>query len=83
MCICINCKHIFICETYQNIEKQHTNKQLNGSITFIPQHTIIDANLNNNRRYNEIDWDVVECLSFVEKPGYWSDLKIKVKKSTN
>lgn len=80
MCICINCKHIFTCKTYQNIERQHTSKQLNILNAFIPQHTIVKTNLNNGK-YNETEWDVVECLSFVEKPGYWSNFKIKVKKT--
>lgn len=78
MRICINCKHIFACKTYQSIEKQQTSKPSNTLSTFIPQYTIIRTNLNNGR-YNEIDWDIVECLSFVENPGYWSNFKIKVK----
>ena len=74
MCICINCKYIVSCDTYKSIEKQHGYVKSVNKNAFIPQNTIIDVNLSNNKKYNEIDWDIVECLSFVEKPGYWLNL---------
>lgn len=78
MCICINCKYILICDTYKTIEKQHKNVQLINKNIFFPQNTIIDANLQYYNKENEIDWDIVECLSFIEKPGYWSSLNKKI-----
>nr|ARW60172.1 hypothetical protein [Laurencieae sp.] len=73
MCICINCRHIHNCITYKFIEKQHNkNKVLrNNNNSFIPINTTININVNKNNEEILIDWDLVECLSFVEKPGNW------------
>nr|YP_010865305.1 hypothetical protein QQR83_pgp069 [Campylaephora boydenii]WGT74195.1 hypothetical protein [Campylaephora boydenii] len=71
MCICINCKHIKYCKTYSFIEKKHkiiTNYNIH---TFIPNHTIIQINLKKQTRSYVLDWDLIECLSFIEKPGSW------------
>jgi len=71
MCICINCRHVHNCTTYQIITKQHNEKNNNSSFNFIPMNTLININLNNSDTYYEYDWDLVECLSFTEKPGNW------------
>nr|ARW60576.1 hypothetical protein [Polysiphonia sp.] len=72
MCICINCRHIHQCKTYEFIEQQHEyhrNKQKTSY--FIPAQTLILVNI--NKKYEQIflDWDLKECSSFVEEPGYW------------
>nr|YP_009393069.1 hypothetical protein [Bostrychia moritziana]ARW61631.1 hypothetical protein [Bostrychia moritziana] len=72
MCICINCRHIYNCKIYHFIEEQHCNifKKKTDSL-FIPQKTIININLHRQINNITIDWDLVECLSFIEKPGHW------------
>lgn len=72
MCICINCRHINKCSTYQFIEKQHNKSIISHNISFNPIGTIINANVNKKNSLIIIDWDLIECLSFVEKPGNWS-----------
>nr|QCI05817.1 hypothetical protein [Dasysiphonia japonica] len=72
MCICVNCRHIKKCQTYIFIEKQHKSvlsKQ--HKISFIPINTLIQINIQKKRKITHLDWDLIECLSFVEKPGSW------------
>nr|YP_009332738.1 hypothetical chloroplast RF34 [Membranoptera weeksiae]YP_009332956.1 hypothetical chloroplast RF34 [Membranoptera tenuis]AHZ94750.1 hypothetical chloroplast RF34 [Membranoptera weeksiae]AKL79212.1 hypothetical chloroplast RF34 [Membranoptera tenuis] len=72
MCICVNCRHINECKTYIFIEKQHKNINLKDkNIIFIPKNTLIQINIHKKINYTVIDWDLIECLSFVEKPGSW------------
>ena len=71
MCICINCKHIKYCNTYYLIESKHKLTLSCNIYDFTPNHTIIQINL---KKYTDIyilDWDLIECLSFVERPGSW------------
>lgn len=72
MCICVNCRHMYKCTTYFFIQKQH--KSLNyvslHQEEFIPHDTIITIKINKKIKF---DWDLVECLSFTEKPGQWLD----------
>nr|YP_009398652.1 hypothetical protein [Kuetzingia canaliculata]ARW67838.1 hypothetical protein [Kuetzingia canaliculata] len=70
MCICINCRHIEYCYTYHFIEKQHGYKQKVIQSTFIPIHNIVNVNIQKSQKVS-LDWDLVECLSFIEAPGYW------------
>nr|YP_009295353.1 hypothetical chloroplast RF34 [Dasya binghamiae]AOH77365.1 hypothetical chloroplast RF34 [Dasya binghamiae] len=73
MCICVNCRHMNQCQTYIFIEKQHKNINLKYKyINFMPIHTLIQINIQKKMNYTSIDWDLIECLSFVEKPGLWS-----------
>nr|YP_536910.1 hypothetical chloroplast protein 34 [Neopyropia yezoensis]Q1XDQ8.1 RecName: Full=Uncharacterized protein ycf34 [Neopyropia yezoensis]AGH27554.1 hypothetical chloroplast protein 34 [Neopyropia yezoensis]QFZ66890.1 Ycf34 [Neopyropia yezoensis]WKD83385.1 hypothetical protein [Neopyropia yezoensis]BAE92353.1 unnamed protein product [Neopyropia yezoensis] len=72
MCICINCNHITKCNTYHLIESQHKQPHLTRSPLFIPKYPVVHVNISNNCTYNQIDWDLVECLSFVEKPNSWN-----------
>nr|YP_009398425.1 hypothetical protein [Lophocladia kuetzingii]ARW67611.1 hypothetical protein [Lophocladia kuetzingii] len=72
MCICINCRHIHKCKMYAFIEEQHNNKNRPlQSILFSPNFTIINVNINKKDNILSLDWDLIECLSFIEKPGYW------------
>lgn len=66
MCICINCRHSYNCITYGLIERQHKRKLIQSS--FMPSKTIIHINYFN---VHQFEWDLKECLSFVEKPGKW------------
>lgn len=70
MCICINCRHVNNCYTYQIIQKQH-QQNLQKLFTFIPSNTLINVNIASEIQVTNFDWDLVECLSFVEQPGQW------------
>lgn len=71
MCICVNCYHVTNCSTYYSIEKQHQKKKLNKKPNFVPQLPIIKVNMISSDNFIELDWDVIECASFVEMPGKW------------
>nr|YP_010336975.1 hypothetical protein MW574_pgp107 [Madagascaria erythrocladioides]QUE29008.1 Ycf34 [Madagascaria erythrocladioides]UNJ16560.1 hypothetical protein [Madagascaria erythrocladioides] len=71
MCICINCHHVNNCSTYFSIEKQHQKTHLNLAPEFVPQYPVINVNIIRSDLDLKIDWDVVECMSFVENPGKW------------
>nr|YP_010619248.1 hypothetical protein PNY92_pgp127 [Amplisiphonia pacifica]WAX03261.1 hypothetical protein [Amplisiphonia pacifica] len=72
MCICINCKHMNLCKTYEFIEKQHNNNEThNKQNYFVPINTIIFVNINKQYLSIYLDWDIKECSSFVEQPGTW------------
>nr|QCI07841.1 hypothetical protein [Pleonosporium borreri] len=75
MCICINCRHINNCKTYKFIKQKHnlTIKNSSNHYKFIPKENIIQINIKINKKVNKVilDWDLVECLSFTEKPGSW------------
>lgn len=75
MCICINCLHVHKCSTYKNIQKQHKKYYEQDEPAFDPLDPVIYVNLCNTSRSFEVDWDVIECLSFVDKPGNWVILK--------
>jgi len=68
MCICINCKYVKTCSMYQVIEQQHKQEMLIKA-QFIPNHSIIRINLISST--SQVDWDLIECMSFVEYPGKW------------
>nr|YP_009313882.1 Hypothetical protein ycf34 [Hommersandiophycus borowitzkae]SCW22136.1 Hypothetical protein ycf34 [Hommersandiophycus borowitzkae] len=71
MCICINCSYVHICSTYQFIKIQHNKETSETDNLFYPSHPVIHANLTDIETYLRVDWDVVECLSFLEQPGKW------------
>nr|QCI05544.1 hypothetical protein [Crouania attenuata] len=73
MCICVNCRHIKICRTYLFIEQQHKQqKKIDIVKQFVPSNTIVTVNLYYRTYMNiKLDWDLIECSSFIEKPGYW------------
>lgn len=71
MCICVNCRHFDNCTTYKFITKQHNGLLKLNNTMFHPTNTIINANINKKHGQVFIDWDLIECLSFVEKPGNW------------
>jgi len=74
MCICINCIYIQNCSTYSDIKKQHKSRIVKSKDLFNPAHPIIHVNINQTNFYTEIDWDIVECLSFVDSPGQWMNI---------
>lgn len=75
MCICINCRHMNNCSTYLFIQKQHqidTNKVLKKTL-FFPHTNITQVNIKLKKYTTQIDWDLTECLSFIESPNSWSN----------
>nr|YP_009391413.1 hypothetical protein [Platysiphonia delicata]ARW59557.1 hypothetical protein [Platysiphonia delicata] len=73
MCICVNCFHIENCKVYLFIEKRHINiNKVSRKIEFNPTNTLINANIYKNLNNTSVDWDLVECLSFSEKPNVWA-----------
>nr|QUE28456.1 Ycf34 [Porphyrostromium boryanum] len=71
MCVCINCYHVTNCSTYYSIEKQHQKQIKNTNPTFVPQSPVIKVNITKEKSDTVLDWDVIECVSFVEAPGKW------------
>ena len=71
MCICINCMYVNNCVTYQKIMKQHCSNIIKQEVQFNPYHPIICVNVYYNNEAMEVDWDIVECLSFLDSPGRW------------
>lgn len=75
MCICINCRHVHNCTTYQLIKKKHQyqkeDENTKSPLLFIPISTLIHINIDRSNSSCELDWDLVECLSFAEQPGKW------------
>lgn len=59
------------CKTYFFIETQHNKKKCHKMANFIPANTLIQINLKFKSKHYILDWDLVECLSFIEKPGSW------------
>nr|YP_010337878.1 hypothetical protein MW591_pgp152 [Timspurckia oligopyrenoides]UNJ17463.1 hypothetical protein [Timspurckia oligopyrenoides] len=79
MCVCINCLYINSCSIYHIIEKNHKQHSKRVKpLTFHPVEPILNINLYLHSNDINIDWDLVECLSFIESPGVWLD-KIKIK----
>nr|YP_009399893.1 hypothetical protein [Tolypiocladia glomerulata]ARW69712.1 hypothetical protein [Tolypiocladia glomerulata] len=72
MCICINCRHIKNCRTYSFIREQHYKlSEAKKTAYFYPNKTIIKINIKYYKTSTILDWDLKECSSFVEEPGYW------------
>nr|YP_009313474.1 Hypothetical protein ycf34 [Galaxaura rugosa]SCW21728.1 Hypothetical protein ycf34 [Galaxaura rugosa] len=73
MCICINCLYVHKCSTYKYIQQQHQGNTNIVPPEFYPINTIINVNLYNNNIPLQLDWDIIECMSFIDKPGYWKN----------
>nr|YP_009315111.1 Hypothetical protein ycf34 [Titanophycus setchellii]SCW23566.1 Hypothetical protein ycf34 [Titanophycus setchellii] len=79
MCICINCVYVQQCSTYKFVTIQH-NGNNNSSIKniFEPSYSVLQVNYSDINNHLQIDWDVIECLSFLEDPGSWTNPKFSV-----
>ena len=71
MCICLNCNYINICKQYFLIEQSHNEPNINETAKFLPLQSITNINFVIQKKTLEVEFDVVECLSFKEKPGNW------------
>ena len=74
MCICINCQHVKNCTIYKIILVQHNQPiQKKDNILFNPKNTLIKINIDQSLYSIKLEWDLLECSAFVEKPGFWLD----------
>lgn len=71
MCICLNCDYLAICKQYHFIETKHSEEHINLQPSFTPLQTITKVNFYSVNNVIEIEWDIIECLSFKEKPANW------------
>nr|YP_010338069.1 hypothetical protein MW556_pgp153 [Erythrolobus coxiae]UNJ17654.1 hypothetical protein [Erythrolobus coxiae] len=71
MCICINCIHIQACNKILIKSNENKNVKIKKEYCFNPISPVIDVKLYNHAKLIKIEWDLVECLSFVELPGQW------------
>jgi len=72
MCICVNCRHVNNCITYNFVKQQHKSIQKNQRfLSFMPTNTIININIQKSQFHTTFDLDLSECLSFTEQPGKW------------
>jgi hypothetical protein len=71
MCICLNCEYLNICIQYFFVEKKHNELNITKYPTFLPLQSIISINFFEKDQKLEIEWDVIDCLSFKEHPGKW------------
>lgn len=71
MCICLNCNYVIVCKSYFLVEKNHKETNLNSNDEFVPSQTITNINFLSTKKNLEIEWDIIECLSFKEKPAKW------------
>lgn len=73
MCICLNCRYIYECQTYEVIELKHslTKEKIvkESKKNYIPYSPVIMVN--SNIKTGDIEWDVIDCLSFQESDGAW------------
>nr|YP_009314701.1 Hypothetical protein ycf34 [Neoizziella asiatica]SCW23156.1 Hypothetical protein ycf34 [Neoizziella asiatica] len=74
MCICINCLYVYKCSTYHFVTLQHQGsyKHDDTNTLFNPSYSILHANYIEINNHHQLDWDVIECLSFIEQPGSWT-----------
>lgn len=74
MCICINCLYIENCSIYNIIREQHSKNIFSKKdlfSVFSPHAPIVNVNITSQYLLLKVDWDVIECLSFIDKPGNW------------
>ena len=53
------------------IQEQHQQKTYPTFVLFIPYYTLVNINIDRPLSSAQFDWDLTECLSFVEEPGQW------------
>jgi hypothetical protein len=75
MCICINCAFVDQCITYHAVETQHQQPHLTDRPSFTANSPTINVNIRTTDQEIQMEWDVVDCLSFVEERGKWARLR--------
>ena len=62
-----------ICETYSLIELKHQELLLGKKQVFAQHPIVLCVNyFSDNPSYEyKVEWDVFECLSYLETPGMW------------
>lgn len=83
MCICINCFYYNICPINLNLENRQKNsykKSLQTKFSFHPNFVVVNLNIFSQQLNDELEFDIIECNSFLEKPKMWIISK-RLKKS--
>jgi hypothetical protein len=83
MCICINCFYYNICSLNLNLEIIQTNKDkklTTAKFKLHPNFAVVNLNIFSQQLKDELEFDVIECNSFLEKPKMWI-LSKRLKKS--
>ena len=75
MCICVNCHYVDRCTTYHAVEGQHQQPHLTEAPDFEAVEPSINVNIRNTADEIQMEWDVVDCLSFKEEAGKWAKLR--------
>lgn len=74
MCICINCFYYNICPINLNLENIQTNnykKSQISELSFYPSFVVVNLSIFSQQLSDELEFDVIECNSFLEKPKMW------------
>ena len=71
MCVCLNCSHIFNCDIYFLIEANHSKSVNHVPIQFFASSPVIIISSFLQKITIQLEWDVVNCNSYNEKPGNW------------
>nr|YP_009315315.1 Hypothetical protein ycf34 [Yamadaella caenomyce]SCW23770.1 Hypothetical protein ycf34 [Yamadaella caenomyce] len=71
MCICINCMYVRKCATYEFIKARYETSPSKNDRLFKPDGSVVQINFTITLESIQLDWDVTECLSFVDEPGAW------------
>lgn len=75
MCICVDCAHVDICQTYHAVENQHQQPHLTEDPHFVACDPRINVNIRTQVDIIEMEWDVVGCASFQREQGKWAKLR--------
>ena len=77
MCICLNCRRLYECTIYFLIEEKHQEPHFAiHRPSYKPASPIVEINQLTKKSKVNLEWDLVECLSFEEEPGNWLINKI-------
>lgn len=83
MCICINCFYYNICSLNLSLETIQINKDkklTTAKFKKYPNFAVVNLNIFSQQLRDELEFDVIECNSFLEKPKMWI-LSKRLKKS--
>lgn len=83
MCICINCFYYNICSLNLRLETIQINKDkklITAKFKLYPNFAVVNLNIFSQQLRDELEFDVIECNSFLEKPKMWI-LSKRLKKS--
>nr|YP_010152879.1 conserved hypothetical plastid protein [Olisthodiscus luteus]QQW50540.1 conserved hypothetical plastid protein [Olisthodiscus luteus] len=77
MCVCINCFYLTFCSRYYLFEKIGLEANTAKYPFFYPflVNVVFHIKMKNQSISSiTLEWDIIECLSFVDKPGLWHSI---------